>query len=58
MLSAYREAFEHHVDNCDRCSWPTLDLCHIGKRLRDAYALRAAQLLAPIPSIQRSAVKA
>lgn len=57
-LSLYREAFEHHVEHCDRCSWITLDLCHVGQKLREAYAQRAASLMAPIPTIQRSKVKA
>lgn len=57
-LSLYREAFEHHVEHCDSCSWVGLKLCHVGMRLRDAYSLACAKLLAPIPSIQRAGTKA
>lgn len=57
-LAMYREAFEHHVEKCDHCSWLTLQLCHVGVKLRDAYSQACAALMVPIPTISRAKVKA
>lgn len=58
MLALYREAFEHHAEKCDHCSLITLQLCHVGERLLDTYAKACAAATVPIPTIQRSQVKA
>jgi hypothetical protein len=55
----YSEALLAHMDKCDGCSLVTSQLCPIGRKLLDAYALRAAQLMAPIPvMLPRSGNKA
>lgn len=57
-LAMYREAFEHHAEKCDACSLISLQLCHVGAKLMDAWAKACAAATVPIPSIQRSKVRA
>lgn len=57
-LALYREAFEHHVESCSECLWHTLQFCHVGEKLREAWTQAAAAALVPVPSIHRSPVKA
>lgn len=55
----YYEALFAHIDRCDACSWVTGTLCVTARRLLDATAARAAQLMAPIPVVlPRSRIKA
>lgn len=55
----YYEALFAHIDKCDACSWVTGTLCSTAKKLLDASAHRAAQIMAPIPIVlPRSKVKA
>ena len=55
----YYEALFAHIEGCDDCSWVTGTLCRIARKLLDASAQRAAQIMAPIPVVlPRSKVKA
>lgn len=45
------EVFFDHIESCDGCSWVTGELCDVGKTLLHASAKRAAQILAPIPTV-------
>lgn len=47
----YYEALFAHIEKCDDCSWVTGTLCSTAKKLLDASAQRAAQIMAPIPVV-------